>query len=426
MQRTLRGGGWTAVIALVVLVARTLAYALAPDPRAEALGQVTGGPRPVVVGAIALGLAGVLAGGVLWISALGVRERHRLRPLGAAPRMRLVPVLVRACAVALAASLVFATIETSIHVHDGLGFHGLHCLTGPVHENALPLIGALSLIASALVQAVRHAYAFGKRVVAARPPRCRVPPAARSRLVMPGARRATGFGPLAAPAGRGPPVPSFCLMSARHAAANHICDEGVPPTMSTLLRRRRLLAILAAAAGTLAISAPAYAHAIVSPSVVPAKESQQFTLSVPTEEEGQTTNKIVLTVPDGFAVDSFEAAPGWTRVVKATGSGEDAVVNTITWSGGKVPTDEDAVFRFNASVTSAGTVEFNVRQYYSDGTVVDWSGPEGSDTPAPVVHGVSDLGGSSTDTLTIVALVLAVAALLVAIGGIFVGRRPVA
>lgn len=119
-------------------------------------------------------------------------------------------MLVRACAVALGASLAFATIETSIHVHDGLGFHGLHCLTGPVHENALPLIGALSLIASALVQAVRHAYAFGKRVVAARPPRCRVPAAARSSLVSAGARRATGFGPLAAPAGRGPPVPSYC------------------------------------------------------------------------------------------------------------------------------------------------------------------------------------------------------------------------
>ena len=425
MQRMLRGGGWTAVIAMVVLVARTLAYALAPDPRAEALGQVTGGPRPVVVGAIALGLAAVLAGGVLWISALGVRERHRLRPLGTAPRMRLVPVLVRACAVAIAAALVFATVESAIHVHDGLGFHGLHCLTGPVHENALPLIGALSLIAAALVQAVRHAYAFGQRVVAARPPAA----ASRRQHVRASSCRSRAARPASA-LWRSPPAvgrlfPRSSDVSAAP-AANHICDEGVPPTMSTLLRRRRLLAILAAAAGTLAISAPAYAHAIVSPSVVPAKESQQFTLSVPTEEEGQTTNKIVLTVPDGFAVDSFEAAPGWTRVVKATGSGEDAVVNTITWSGGKVPTDEDAVFRFNASVTSAGTVEFNVRQYYSDGTVVDWSGPEGSDTPAPVVHGVSDLGGSSTDTLTIVALVLAVAALLVAIGGIFVGRRPVA
>jgi uncharacterized protein YcnI len=196
--------------------------------------------------------------------------------------------------------------------------------------------------------------------------------------------------------------------------------------MSKLLRRRGVLAMLATVAGTLVVAGPAFGHAIVSPSVVPAKESQQFTLSVPTEEDGQTTNKIVLTVPAGFAVDSFEAEPGWTRAVKATGSGEEAVVDTITWTGGKVPTGEDSVFRFNASVSSAKTVEFEVRQYYSDGTVVDWAGAAGSDTPAPTVRAVSDLGGGSTDTLTIVALVLAAAALLVSVGGIFVGRRPVA
>jgi uncharacterized protein YcnI len=194
----------------------------------------------------------------------------------------------------------------------------------------------------------------------------------------------------------------------------------------SILRRRRALAILAATAGTLALAGPAFGHAIVSPSVVPKGDSQQFTLSVPTEEEGQTTNKIVLTVPEGFAVDSFEAEPGWTREVKATGSGEDAVVNTITWTGGKVPTDEDSVFRFNASASDSGTIAFKVRQYYSDGTVVDWAGAEGSDTPAPTIRAVSDLGGSSTDTLTIVALVLAAGALVVSIGGIFLGRRPVA
>jgi hypothetical protein len=197
------------VVAMVVLVARTLAYALAPDPRAEALGRVTGGPRPVVVGAIALGLAGLLAGAVLWLSALGVRERHRLRSAGDAPRLRVVPVLVRATAVAVGASLAFAAVESAIHVHEGLGFHGLHCLTGPVHENALPLIAALSLVAAALVQAVRHAYAFGQRVIAARPPRCRVPGAARARHVARLARATSGFGPLAAPSGRGPPAPSF-------------------------------------------------------------------------------------------------------------------------------------------------------------------------------------------------------------------------
>jgi hypothetical protein len=209
MQRAIRTGGWVAVVAVVVLAARTLAYALAPDPRAEALGQLTGGPRPVVVAAIAVGLAGLFAGAVLWLSALGVRERHRLRPVGQAPRLRIAAVLARAIAIALASATAFTAIESAIHVHEGLGFHGLHCLIGPVHQNAVPLIAALSLAAAALVEAVRHAMAFARRVVAARPPRCRVPRAQRARSLASVAPRRTGFDLRAAPTGRGPPAPSF-------------------------------------------------------------------------------------------------------------------------------------------------------------------------------------------------------------------------
>jgi uncharacterized protein YcnI len=191
-------------------------------------------------------------------------------------------------------------------------------------------------------------------------------------------------------------------------------------------RRCRIVVLLAALGSGLTLAGTASAHAIVSPAVVQAQVLQQFTLSVPTEKEGATTTKIVLIVPDGFAVDSYEAEPGWKRSVSATGSGEDAVANTITWTGGKVPTEEDSVFRVNADATSSKTFTFEVKQYYSDGTVVDWSGPEASDTPAPTVRAVSDLGGSSTSTLTYVALVLAVVGVLVGVGGMFAGRRPLA
>jgi hypothetical protein len=209
MRRTLRTAGWAAVLAMVVLVARTLAYSLAPDPRAEALGRVTGGPRPVVVAVIAGVLAASLAGAVLWLSALGVRERHRLRPRGDAPRLRLLAVLGRAGALSVAAAGAFTAVESAIHVREGLGFHGLHCLVGPVHENALPLIAALSLVAAATVEAMRHALAFGRRVVAARPGRRRVPRPARLVSLAAPSIGCRGFAPGAAPSGRGPPAPSF-------------------------------------------------------------------------------------------------------------------------------------------------------------------------------------------------------------------------
>jgi len=68
----------------------------------------------------------------------------------------------------------------------------------------------------------------------------------------------------------------------------------------------RLLILVLAAAAALVVPAVASAHAIMSPPVALKGKLQQFTLSVPTEEEGATTTEIELTVPSGFAIDSFE------------------------------------------------------------------------------------------------------------------------
>ena len=82
-----------------------------------------------------------------------------------------------------------------------------------------------------------------------------------------------------------------------------------------------------------------------------------------------------------------------------------------------MPTDEDAVFRFNASTGGARTYVFDVRQTYSDGSVVEWSGPESSDAPAPSIMAVSSFGGG-TSTLAIVALVLAGVALVLSLASL--------
>ena len=103
--------------------------------------------------------------------------------------------------------------------------------------------------------------------------------------------------------------------------------------MRNLIRRAIAVPGLALLA-TLGFASTAWAHAAISPPTAETGVLQQFTLAVPTEEEGATTTEIQLTVPDGVAIDSFEAAPGWTRTVKATGSGEDAVINQVTWTGG--------------------------------------------------------------------------------------------
>jgi len=178
--------------------------------------------------------------------------------------------------------------------------------------------------------------------------------------------------------------------------------------------------VFAVAAGVaLVVAGGAWAHAIVSPAVALDKTLQWFTLSVPTEKEGATTSEIELTVPAGFGIDSFEPPPAdWKMNVQSTGSGESAVVQKVTWTGGHVPTDQDAVFHFNASTGGAKTYTFRVRQTCSAGSIVDWSGPESSDTPAPSVEAVSSIGGGGSSTLSIVAVALAGVALLVGIVGL--------
>jgi uncharacterized protein YcnI len=192
--------------------------------------------------------------------------------------------------------------------------------------------------------------------------------------------------------------------------------------------RRCLVGLLVAVATLIVGAGSAWAHARISPVVVEAKQLQLFSLAVPTEKDNLTTTKVELTVPQGFAIDSFVPAPGWKREVQQTGSGEDAVVQKVTWAGGSVPTEEDSLFQFLASPSASKTYTFTIRQTYSDGSVVDWSGPESSDSPSPTVEAKASLGGGGSSTLAIVALVVAGAALVVAIVGLLSGKgdRPLA
>ena len=172
------------------------------------------------------------------------------------------------------------------------------------------------------------------------------------------------------------------------------------------LAARATLGLAAAAAVGLVAVAAASAHARLSPSISVAKQSELYSLVVPTEKEGATTTTVALTLPSGFSIDSFVPTPGWKRHVQQTGSGEEAVIQKVTWTGGHTPTGEDSLFQFLGLPSSSTTYTFQVEQTYSDGSVVDWSGSESSDAPAPTVEAKSTFGGSSSSTLAVVALVV--------------------
>ena len=179
------------------------------------------------------------------------------------------------------------------------------------------------------------------------------------------------------------------------------------------VRLRRLTWPPLLALGALLLPAGAFAHARVSPAVSLSKELQFYTLAVPTEKSGVTTNKIVMSVPQGFSIDSFAPPPPpWKQQVQQSGSGDNAVVTKVTWTNGKTPTNFDSVFQFLAQPSSAKTYAFHVQQVYSDGSVVNWTGPESSDSPAATIEAKDSLGGGGVSALTIVALILGALGLL--------------
>jgi len=158
MKRAL---AWAGTMALLVLIARWLTYALAqPSPLANRFEASAGGPSLVLVSLVTLALAAAISVTVLWLAALGVRERARLWPDRVPPRLRLRRLAVNAFCLYAASALGFATFESYLHWRAGLGFHGLSCLVGPVHRNAIPLLAALALVAAALAEAVLHLIAW--------------------------------------------------------------------------------------------------------------------------------------------------------------------------------------------------------------------------------------------------------------------------
>jgi hypothetical protein len=164
-MKTIRALAWLGGGAVVVLAARAIAYALSPSPLAQAFEGRAGGPALpfVAVGAAVLGMA--LAAAAVGLAALGVRERALLAD-APVPPLRLARLAVRAAVLFVATSFTFALFESWEHWRAGLGWHGLQCLTGPGHRNAIPILAALSLVAAALAAALEHVLAWMRRTIA--------------------------------------------------------------------------------------------------------------------------------------------------------------------------------------------------------------------------------------------------------------------
>jgi hypothetical protein len=168
-HRIARTAGWAAATLVVALSGRTLAYALQPglSPDGRDLAAATGGPSAWAVAAVAVALAVLTAVTVVWLASLAVGERQRLEPtaVSASRSISVGAVAVRAVLLFAASSVTFVLFESFVHWRAGLGWHGIHCLAGPVHRDALPLLAGLSLAAAAILRAGSHLFAWMRRII---------------------------------------------------------------------------------------------------------------------------------------------------------------------------------------------------------------------------------------------------------------------
>jgi len=152
---------------------------------------------------------------------------------------------------------------------------------------------------------------------------------------------------------------------------------------------------LAGASLILLLSAPAWAHVVVSPEEAAAGDYVTLTVSVPTEKEVPTT-EIRVEVPEGFVLSGVQPVPGWEHAFEEDGG----VVTAVTWSGGEISPREFQQFLVQAQAPEEpGEYAWRATQTYEDGSVVEWTGPPDAEEPASVVRVVaSSTGGHGSGT----------------------------
>lgn len=152
--------------------------------------------------------------------------------------------------------------------------------------------------------------------------------------------------------------------------------------MKSHIRAGRGLAALALTGALLAaLPGIAAAHVTVQPREVTQDSFEVFTVRVPTEKQAPTVT-VEVQFPQGVTVSRFEPKPGWKYEIKKDSANR---IVGVVWSGGSLGPTEFGEFRMQGRIDKNATrLEWKAIQTYGDGSVVEWTGPEGSEHPASV------------------------------------------
>jgi uncharacterized protein YcnI len=134
----------------------------------------------------------------------------------------------------------------------------------------------------------------------------------------------------------------------------------------------------------------ASAHVTVKPNVSAPGAWETYTIKIPVEKDVPTT-KVTLKIPEGLEFVSYQPAVGWKVTTEKDATGK---VKTVTWTTtgeGLLPGEFQQFYFIAKNPDQERKIAWDAYQYYKDGSIVEWTGEEGSQTP----HSVTEISKSA-------------------------------
>lgn len=144
--------------------------------------------------------------------------------------------------------------------------------------------------------------------------------------------------------------------------------------------------------GLFLFASVASAHVTVVPKQSTTGAWETYTVKVPVEKDVPTT-KITIKAPAGVEIKSYQPVPGWKYSDEKDAKG---LVKSFTFeaTGEGILSGQFQQFTFvGKNPDNATKAAWDAFQYYKDGSIVEWSGDEGSQSP----HSITDIVAGSTE-----------------------------
>lgn len=162
------------------------------------------------------------------------------------------------------------------------------------------------------------------------------------------------------------------------------------------------------AAAAVLLSTSAFAHASITPNTAAAGATVKVAIAVPHGCDGAPTDKLIVTIPEGFVSAKPQVKAGWqidvtqgdyAKPYEVHGKPVTSGAVSVTWSGGSIPDDQFDEFVLQGTVSAETPLAFATTQYCGTASVAwdelaaEGQNPHALEHPAPVLTVTAAEGG---------------------------------